>query len=451
MAKSSADIDNRIKIAFNYAVQFYNNHDRSISSQTICMQEMMRLTGFDDATCCKIQGPILSLHMMNETIQIGNKIIQEQLRIVTGIIRDHLLSIAPSMRPEEKVKEIEIAHSYPHDYSDASDVDIENHIVRAFDGAASNGGRFDINGFFSTGDKATCRAVEILSGQTPRYDKYVMANVKHCNFGYNLMEDESLQYLSSFLHWQEFNFDSFNLSNNRITSVGIESLFYEIRTAPDVRLHNVLHINLANNQISDDGAEYISESLKSGRYPNLKVLDVSGNEITEVGKRQLTTAANESLNPNLTITLEKQSSLEGVKSFMKKAFSYYAGEIKKYLDERQIINDEVSKAALKVYGTDDWAHCKKFLAEGGFAVGLGVTSQLAQPQIQQLLQHPDPRVKAVIVGAIVIEASIDSMGSVDWKDAGYCIAAINDAVSSYILPEESVGFIGENGVVDEGF
>ena len=158
-----------------------------------------------------------------------------------------------------------------------------------------------------------------------------------------------------------------NLSNNNITDDGIYAFgnAWFCNTSPSLRT-----LNLSNNKLTDNGASSLSWSLKKGNLYYLYNLDISGNsEITDVGKAKLVTAAKESLNQNLSIILEKQSSLEGVKSFMKKAFSYYAGEIKKFLDERQTTSEEVSKAALKVYGTDDWAHCKKFLAEGGFAAG----------------------------------------------------------------------------------
>lgn len=89
MAKSTSDIDNLIKAAFDHAIAFYNSHNRSLDNQRICIEQMMSVSGFDFDTCVKIQSPILSLLMMNETIQIGNEMIQNQLRIVSGIIRDH--------------------------------------------------------------------------------------------------------------------------------------------------------------------------------------------------------------------------------------------------------------------------------------------------------------------------------------------------------------------------
>lgn len=241
-----------------------------------------------------------------------------------------------------------------------------------------------------------------------------------------------------------------NLSNNQIKDHSIYAFGNQwfCKTSPSLRT-----LDLSNNLLTDNGAQSLSWSFKNGNFYYLNKLDISGNKsITDVGKKDIVSGMNSGLSAGDTfVILEKQSSLEGVKSFMKKAFTYYAGEIKKYLDNQQTTNEEVSKAALKVYGTDDWAHCKKFLAEGGFAVGLGVTSKVSHSILMKVV--PDPYSKAVVFGGLVIEASIESMGSIDWKDAGYCIAAINGLFGSNqddpLLPDNSIGFVGENGVVDE--
>ena len=65
--------------------------------------------------------------------------------------------------------------------------------------------------------------------------------------------------------------------------------------------------------------------------------------ITEEGKQQIVNTVNNVSNSDLTVILEKQSSIEGVKSFMKKALSYYREEMKKYLDERQATNEKLVK------------------------------------------------------------------------------------------------------------
>ena len=39
-------------------------------------------------------------------------------------------------------------------------------------------------------------------------------------------------------------------------------------------------MNLSNNQIGDDGVKYIASHLSAGLHPNLRCLDVSGNNLS---------------------------------------------------------------------------------------------------------------------------------------------------------------------------
>lgn len=279
------------------------------------------------------------------------------------------------------------------------------------------------------------------------------------------LNDDDMYWLSSIFNTHTPNglaVNTVDLSNNCLTLVrdsnlGYVDLPFFSFNAPYNTPRNILRIDLSNNKIGDAGAKIVADGLANGVLPITKKINLSGNNITDTGKEKLVTAAKESLNQNLVVILEKQSSLDGVKSFMKKAFSYYRGEIKKYLDERQTTNEEVSKAALKVYGSDDWAHCKKFLAEGGVAVGMGVAAKVSNPITQKVLKAPNPHVKAGVVGAIVIDASIDAMGSVDWKDAGYCIATLwGKALGkpNYFdseNPVSSVDFMGNNQEYEQDF
>jgi Leucine Rich repeat len=81
--------------------------------------------------------------------------------------------------------------------------------------------------------------------------------------------------------------DELSLRANCITDVGVEFLFYQLRNAPDVRIHEIKSINLSGNDIGDYGALYITESFKSARYPHLKSLDLSNNNITDTGAAYL--------------------------------------------------------------------------------------------------------------------------------------------------------------------
>lgn len=80
-------------------------------------------------------------------------------------------------------------------------------------------------------------------------------------------------------HW---NLTLVDFSNNRLGNSAVENLFYTMGTHQTPAKY-IQIINLSNNFIGDYGAEYIAESLKSGRYPATKEINVSGNQITDNG------------------------------------------------------------------------------------------------------------------------------------------------------------------------
>jgi hypothetical protein len=266
--------------AFYHAMNFFKSNDRGVDNQRLCFQQLMEITGFDFDTCLKIQNPILDFYMQVDMRNIGQSVIENNLQMVTQNIRNHLLNIQIN-HIQKPVVSSSFKSIAPHDYSGASQEDIDKHFVTAYDNSNK---RLDINGFLKKGDLAICRTVKHLEYLTKSKDKHVLSEKKHLNFSFNLMNDESVSYLASFLHWQELNLTQLNLGYNRISNVGIESLFYNLRNAPDVRTHNIQYINFSNNNVGDYGADYITQSLISGRYPNLRYLDVSGNQITDDGQ-----------------------------------------------------------------------------------------------------------------------------------------------------------------------
>jgi len=62
---------------------------------------------------------------------------------------------------------------------------------------------------------------------------------------------------------------------------GIENLFYRLKNQPCCQ--SLEQIDLSGNNMIDYGANYIIESIKSGRYPSLKYIDISNNGITPLG------------------------------------------------------------------------------------------------------------------------------------------------------------------------
>jgi len=347
------DIDDKAQIAFNHAVNFYNSNNRGVDNQRLCIQQMMKLTGFNFDTCVKIQSPVLSLYMASETISLGRQVVQEQLGIVTGLVRSHLLSIQSKIQPE--TKESKDTGLCSHNYSTASQEDIDKHFVAAYD---SSDGRLDIDGFYQAGNRAIGRTVEHLRYQVTQRDAkngtgHKVLKHKHTlNFSFNSMSDQQAQHLAEFLSWQELNLAELNLSSNNITCRGVESLFWGLRVSPDhlphahIRSHNLRYINLSDNQIGDPGAEYIAQSLISGRYPNLKGVDASGNGITETGQGYFARALDE-INQSIAIVFTK------VQEISKQAF-------KQTIKSMLYIAKQNGISTKEMLTTDETIeHCKK--------------------------------------------------------------------------------------------
>jgi hypothetical protein len=189
-------IDEVTERAFCYALNFFQSNDRSVDNQRLCIQQIMDITGFDFDTSLKIQNPVLSLYMTIDTMNIGQSVIESNIRTVTQAIHNHISNVQiaqsfSSHQPSHQTKS-------PHNYSQATNDEVDRHFVYAYD---SSDGRLDMNGFFEKGDWVVRRTVEHLDYLTQSKDRHVLSEKKHLNFSFNLMNDESVSYLARFLHW----------------------------------------------------------------------------------------------------------------------------------------------------------------------------------------------------------------------------------------------------------
>ena len=133
MAKMNINksIDSKVQVAFNYASWFYSCNNRGVDNQRLCINHMVKLTGFDFGTCVKIQSPILSMLMANDTINLGNNMIHQHLAVVASQISSSLLNVnkknieecksnsdAPEPAPKKvaKVSKTPLIYSSNHDW-----------------------------------------------------------------------------------------------------------------------------------------------------------------------------------------------------------------------------------------------------------------------------------------------------------------------------------------------
>jgi len=237
--KSSRQIDteNKVNQAYEYAVNFYNSNNRGVENQLICLKEMMKLTGFDDKTCVLIQNPILALYSASDLIDLANDTIRQHINIVSQNVFSRLNEITVNteqMFPKTDYKELIKRTSNPQ----------HGYLVP---------------------------------------DKVIdMSN--------SSLQDGDIGVLVKNLQYQQLNLYKFDVSKNFLGNPSIENLFYTFRLGSPTATYNIKYMNLSNNYISDEGANCMAYHIGAGSHPHLRLLDVSGNRITDTGEYFLVTA-----------------------------------------------------------------------------------------------------------------------------------------------------------------
>lgn len=205
--------------------------------------------------------------------------------------------------------------------------------------------------------------------------------------------------------------------------------------------------NLSNNAIGDQGARAIANAFYHGEFRHLKGLDFHGNKISQEGygylAKILETVPRQMQTKDIAITLEVHREPRSSWEFIKHAAKYI-------FDQHYERNQAASKAAVAVYGDNDWAHCKKLLSDANREMAFGIVKNSANPLAAQLLQKAPANIKGYTVGAIFMSSAVETALGIDVTNLGYCIAAINgkwgqsnayDPNQQFFSPE----LIGDNG------
>ena len=140
------------------------------------------------------------------------------------------------------------------------------------------------------------------------------------------LEDRDIAVLTKHLQCHWLGLDVFDVSNNKIGLGGVKNLFCGLRIDNPLAGRKIITMNFSNNVIGDDGAKYMADCLKMGRYPNLKSLDVSGNHITPTGEGHFVKAMQNHTLQHMYVTLKNAV---GTKK------DYYAPFLKQVLKDAQ--------------------------------------------------------------------------------------------------------------------
>ena len=140
------------------------------------------------------------------------------------------------------------------------------------------------------------------------------------------LEDRDIAVLTNHLKCHRLDLVVFDVSNNKIGIVGVKYLFGGLRFDNPSAERCIVTMNFSNNLIGDDGAKYMADCLKMGRYPHLKSLDVSGNQITATGVGYFLDALKNSTVGNiiikqyhLSIFGNKENKIGFMKDYLKQA------------------------------------------------------------------------------------------------------------------------------------
>jgi len=317
--------DEKIEQAFYYAVNFYSTNDRSLEKQHFCLKEMMKY-GLDMDTCIRIQNPVMSIIRYGEMVDIGNQAIQNQLRIVTDQLRNRLLDLQPTLKPDSIkelpnipiiggtgtgnktrgkdgvnvqvkniVQDITINGYKGQKALVMSNYDLEPHDMNYLSGTMpSNYYNFTLVDFGNNPRVGATGLDYLLKGATG------MTNIQQGNTNISVM-------YQGMLTRSGFNIVKLNLENCNLGDTGTDILGHALTNN---KLSATREINVSGNNITDNGAFTIAEALKTGKFPTLKRLDASGNDISLVGEKFMLDALKHPSTQSVMLLLKRSNDLK---------------------------------------------------------------------------------------------------------------------------------------------
>ena len=231
-------------------------------------------------------------------------------------------------------------------------------------------------------------------------------------------------------------FDKFTVNTGDIHSLGLNNKLLNDSHIPWITgafnlkwLATIHNLNLGNNQIGNDGAKLLADSLLNGRFPHLKTLHLEGNKITDEGVSYFIDGlkADKLHNTSVSLTTSK-STIEKIMEFFGKGARYYVSEYEK-------AQQSSKEADIAVNGKDGFGHCVQVVRTAGidFASAMAQKAIAAPPIVKKAMEQGHPYVKLIVGGALVGSALNDMKGAFLSEDFAYCMAWFNQEI------------IGDNG------
>ena len=159
------------------------------------------------------------------------------------------------------------------------------------------------------------------------------------------LEDKDTYALHQTLQYYPLNLTVLDLSNNCLGLNSVHTIFYGLRGSQQGDANHlckqIKSINLSNNWLGDDSALFISQALEYGNVPNLKYLNVSGNNMSWESNALFAKASN-NLRQDIKILINKVIPIDSIVGGVKKQSDLFFGSkeekhavIKGYLQHAQ--------------------------------------------------------------------------------------------------------------------
>ena len=190
---------------------------------------------------------------------------------------------------------------------------------------------------------------------------------------------------------------------------------------PRANFATITKLNLSNSGMLDNNAYSLANTLTI--LPNLKYLDVSGNQITATGEGFFVNSLTSLKTQDMVVILKKIT--EKGNEAMQSALNFTLKGLRYIFDQHAKKLGQVEDAAIAIYGDD---HCKKGLAEAFQGISVGIIRQSAKYPSAIKIADKIPGGKKVLGAGIAIMAVKDNWEDIANVDMVHCIAVINDVL-----------------------
>jgi hypothetical protein len=254
------------------------------------------------------------------------------------------------------------------------------------------------------------------------------------------LEDRDTYTLHQTLQYYPLNLTVLDLSNNCLGLNSVHTIFYSIRGSQQGDVNHlckqIKSINLSNNWLGDNSALFISQALEYGNMPNLKYINVSGNNMSWASNALFAQAAN-NIRQDIKILINKVLPISSIISGIKKQSDLIFGSkeekyaiIKDYLKHAQSNSVDVQNVAVSKSIFEKIENSLKLYSN--FRVGFAKCNIVPEDTT------------SFAAGAIVAKTSKKAVGVTATADAIACYFEIFDENAS---SQEGIQFMLDAGIV----